>query len=82
LRVALYFYKFGDLGRTSSLAIVGEHRGMGAGSLRIRVGNFAAMPAVVVSTMPLYNRVKSIDGTLTCRNPNCGSLLVCDGDGL
>jgi len=54
----------------------------GRGSLRIRVGNFAAMPAVVVSTMPLYNRVKSIDGTLTCRNPNCGSLLVCDGDDL
>ena len=41
--VALYFYKFGDLGRTSSLAIVGERRGMGAGSLRMRVGNFAAI---------------------------------------
>jgi hypothetical protein len=80
--VALYFYKFGDLGRTSSFAIVGERRGMGAGSLRMRVGTLLLSPAVVVSTMPLYNRVKSIDGTLTCRNPNCGGLLVCDGDGL
>ncbi|HKG60822.1 MAG TPA: hypothetical protein VKB05_13765 [Pyrinomonadaceae bacterium] len=41
--VALYFYKFGDLGRTSSLAIVGEGRGMGAGSLRMRVANFRAI---------------------------------------
>jgi hypothetical protein len=41
--VALYFCKFGDLGRTSSLAVVGERRGMGAGSLRMRVGNFQAI---------------------------------------
>jgi hypothetical protein len=41
--VALYFYKFGDEGRTSNLATVGERRGMGAGSLRMRVGNFRAI---------------------------------------
>ena len=41
--VALYFYKFGDLGLTSSLATVGERRGMGGGSLRMRVGNFRAI---------------------------------------
>jgi hypothetical protein len=41
--VALYFYKFGDQQRTSSLNIVGERRGMGAGSLRMRVGNFRAI---------------------------------------
>ena len=41
--VALYFYKFGDLSLTSSLSRVGERRGMGAGSLRMRVGNFRAI---------------------------------------
>jgi len=41
--VALYFYKFGDQGRTSNLAAVGKGRGMGAGSLRMRVGNFRAI---------------------------------------
>ena len=41
--VALYFYKFGDLRRTSSLETIGERRGMGAGSLRMRVGNFKAI---------------------------------------
>ena len=41
--VALYFYKFADQGRTSNLATVGERRGMGAGSLRMRVGNFRAI---------------------------------------
>jgi hypothetical protein len=41
--VALYLYKFGDEGRTSNLATVGERRGMGAGSLRMRVGNFRAI---------------------------------------
>lgn len=40
---ALYFYKFGDLRRTSSIETIGERRGMGAGSLRMRVGNFKAI---------------------------------------
>jgi hypothetical protein len=42
---ALYFYKFGDLRRSSSIDIVGEHRGMGGGSLRMRVANFRAIDA-------------------------------------
>ena len=41
--IALYFYKFGELGLTSSVATVGERLGMGAGSLRMRVGNFRAI---------------------------------------
>ena len=41
--VALYFYKFGDLRRTASLETIGERRGMGAGSLRMRVVNFKAI---------------------------------------
>jgi hypothetical protein len=41
--VALYFYKFGDLRRSSSLEVVGDNRGMGGGSLRMRVANFRAI---------------------------------------
>ncbi len=41
--VALYFYKYGDLRRTSSLDNIGDRRGMSAGSLRMRVANFRAI---------------------------------------
>lgn len=41
--VALYFYKFGDLGRSSSIDAVGDNRGMGRGSLRMRIANFGLL---------------------------------------
>lgn len=43
--VALYFYRLGDLRRSSSLGVVGDNRGMGAGSLRMRVANFRVIDA-------------------------------------
>ena len=67
--VALYFYKFGDLGRTSSLAIVGEGRGMGAGSLRMRVANFRAIAGGgrldhAALRWPLSKSVRASDGPM------------------
>ncbi|MEX1232306.1 MAG: hypothetical protein WEB58_18825 [Planctomycetaceae bacterium] len=43
--VALYFYKFGMLDRSPSIDAVGQSRGMGTDSLRMRVENFRAIDA-------------------------------------
>ena len=71
--VALYFCKFSDLGRTSSLAIVGERRGMGAGSLRMRVGNFAAIAGggrldhAALQSREIYSTVRWLVRTRTAQ---------------
>jgi hypothetical protein len=68
---ALYFYKFGNLRRSSSIDVVGDHRGMGGGSLRMRVANFRAIDAGGSLDMLLTNLSRCIDATLICQSQNC-----------
>ena len=69
--------KFGDLRRTSSLETISERRGMGAGSLRMRVGNFKAIGSGAISIKRHCNLAWCTNVTLTYSNPNCGNLPAC-----
>jgi hypothetical protein len=77
--VALYFYKFGDLGRTSSLAIVGEVEAWVRAVFECALPTFAPSQAAAGSIMQLCNLALYIDDTPTYRNLSCGNLRVYNG---